>query len=93
MMGMFDRDEFEDIVSAPPIAEGYWRTRAGVDIYIRDMETSHLVNTMAYLWRVGTLEQIANEGKIPSFYQKKIWELSKELKLRLQIVKLRASTT
>jgi hypothetical protein len=57
------------------------------------METSHLVNTMAYLWRVGTLEQIANDGKVNPFYQRKIWELSKELKLRLQIVKLRASTT
>jgi hypothetical protein len=69
-----------------------WETRDGRVMEIKAMETSHLVNTMAYLWRVGTLEQLANGGKQNPFYQTKIHELSKELQLRLRIAKMRAES-
>jgi hypothetical protein len=67
------------------IASGaIWRTREGQLMLISDMETSHIVNTIAYLWRVGTLEQLANDGRIIPFYQNKIHQLTEELLRRMK---------
>jgi hypothetical protein len=94
-----DFDNWEDQFADLPAQQtrflersGMWKTADGRVLKIKDMETSHLVNTMAYLWRVGTLEQFANSGVKPQFYQDKIKELSKELSVRLRILKIRAES-
>lgn len=64
---------------------GYWNTADGRMLKISEMETSHIINTMAYLWRVGTLQQLTDASGPPKFFQDKIWELSAELQIRMTL--------
>lgn len=91
--GLFDHDRHRKWKSddewevRPDPGPGLWSPKDGRTMRIRDMETSHIVNTIAYIWRSTTMHRHGVPGPglaIPSDRARaKIDEMMDVLRARL----------
>lgn len=71
----------------PDPGPGLWTRKDGITMKIRDMESSHIVNTIAYIWRSTTMSRHGIPGPgmaIPADHaRRKIDEMMSVLRARV----------